>query len=188
MCAADHGEILPDEADDLVRTAMRQMTGVFTQLDRAMIAKRLRDGRRIKAARAATPRGVPAPDMSEDRFLDRELTGQAVQPGDHHPSAGPAPPGTPIPGCRPSLGQAAELTPSVGGPHRSSVVAALGPRLRDRRRGLNHVPVLVPAPVSWWAVGHLDSQAQPIGSPPSGLLESSLKRPPLNPDATSPLT
>jgi DNA invertase Pin-like site-specific DNA recombinase len=48
--AADQGEIPRDDPDDPMRTAMRQMQGVFMQLDRAMIAKRLRDGRRIKAA------------------------------------------------------------------------------------------------------------------------------------------
>lgn len=46
--AADQGEILQDDPDDPMRTAMRQMQGVFAQLDRAMITKRLRDGRRIK--------------------------------------------------------------------------------------------------------------------------------------------
>lgn len=48
--AADQGEILKDDPDDPMRTAMRQMQGVFMQLDRALITKRLRDGRRIKAA------------------------------------------------------------------------------------------------------------------------------------------
>lgn len=48
--AADQGEILRDDPDDPMRTAMRQMQGVFMQLDRALIAKRLRDGRRLKAA------------------------------------------------------------------------------------------------------------------------------------------
>jgi DNA invertase Pin-like site-specific DNA recombinase len=48
--AADQGEILRDDPDDPMRTAMRQVQGVFAQLDRAMIAKRLRDGRRVKAA------------------------------------------------------------------------------------------------------------------------------------------
>lgn len=36
--------------DDSMRTAMRQVQGVFAQLDRAMITKRLRDGRKAKAA------------------------------------------------------------------------------------------------------------------------------------------
>lgn len=48
--AADQGEILANDPDDPMRTAMRQMQGVFAQLDRAMIAKRLRDGRKMKAA------------------------------------------------------------------------------------------------------------------------------------------
>lgn len=44
------GEVLKDDPDDPMRTAMRQMVGVFAQLDRAMVAKRLRDGRKAKAA------------------------------------------------------------------------------------------------------------------------------------------
>lgn len=48
--AADQGEILRDDPSDPMRTAIRQMQGVFMQLDRALIAKRLRDGRRLKAA------------------------------------------------------------------------------------------------------------------------------------------
>ncbi|GAA5140379.1 recombinase family protein [Pseudonocardia adelaidensis] len=47
--AADQGEILQDDPDDPMRTAMRQVQGVFAQLDRAMIVKRLSDGRRAKA-------------------------------------------------------------------------------------------------------------------------------------------
>jgi DNA invertase Pin-like site-specific DNA recombinase len=47
---ADYGEVLADDPDDPMRTALRQVAGVFAQLDRALIAKRLRDGRRAKAA------------------------------------------------------------------------------------------------------------------------------------------
>jgi len=44
------GEILPDDPDDPMRTAIRQVMGVFAQLDRALIAKRMRNGRKAKAA------------------------------------------------------------------------------------------------------------------------------------------
>ncbi len=47
---ADDGEVRQDDADDPMRTAIRQMRGVFAQLDRAMVVKRLRDGRRAKEA------------------------------------------------------------------------------------------------------------------------------------------
>jgi DNA invertase Pin-like site-specific DNA recombinase len=47
---ADAGEVLPDDPSDPMRTAMRQMAGVFAQLDRALVVKRLRDGREAKAA------------------------------------------------------------------------------------------------------------------------------------------
>ena len=48
--AAEGGEVHEDDPDDPMRTAMRQMRGVFAQLDRAQIVKRLRDGRRSKAS------------------------------------------------------------------------------------------------------------------------------------------
>jgi len=49
--AADTGKVHKDDPDDPMRTAMRQMAGVFAELDRAMTVKRLRDGRRAKAAK-----------------------------------------------------------------------------------------------------------------------------------------
>lgn len=48
MFTADDGELREDDPDDPMRTAIRQMRGVFAQLDRAIVVKRLRDGRRAK--------------------------------------------------------------------------------------------------------------------------------------------
>ena len=39
-----------DDVDDPMRIAMREMAGVFAGLDRRMVVKRLRDGRKAKAA------------------------------------------------------------------------------------------------------------------------------------------
>lgn len=47
---ADDGELLKDDPDDIMRTAMRQMVGVFAELDRKTLVKRMRDGRKAKAA------------------------------------------------------------------------------------------------------------------------------------------
>ena len=47
---ADAGEVLRDDPDDPMRTAMRQMVGVFAELDRRTLTKRLRDGRAAKKA------------------------------------------------------------------------------------------------------------------------------------------
>jgi DNA invertase Pin-like site-specific DNA recombinase len=47
---ADSGEVLQDDPDDPMRRAMRQVIGVFAELDRSMVTKRLRDGRKAKAA------------------------------------------------------------------------------------------------------------------------------------------
>lgn len=44
------GEVLQDDPDDPMRRAMRQMAGVFFELERAVIRKRLRDGRAMKRA------------------------------------------------------------------------------------------------------------------------------------------
>lgn len=82
----DMGEIKRDDPDDPMRTAMRQMAGVFAQLERAMIAKRLRDGRRIKAANGGKGSGsypygwsrdgeVPAEQRVLVRMLDRSQRG-----------------------------------------------------------------------------------------------------------------
>jgi DNA invertase Pin-like site-specific DNA recombinase len=55
----DLGEVLRDDPDDPMRTAMRQMAGVFGQLERAMIASRMRAGRRLKAERGGYACGAP---------------------------------------------------------------------------------------------------------------------------------
>lgn len=82
---ADGGEVLADDPDDPMRTAMRQMMGVFAELERAMIAKRLRDGRRAKAqAGGYAGGGIPygqtvadaelAPDAAEQSVIARIQT------------------------------------------------------------------------------------------------------------------
>ena len=43
-----YGEVPRDDPDDPMRTAMRQVAGVFAELDRRLIVKRLRDGRKAK--------------------------------------------------------------------------------------------------------------------------------------------
>lgn len=53
-------EVLRDDPDDPMRTAMRQMAGVFAELDRRMVVKKLRDGRRSKARKGQHAVG-PAP-------------------------------------------------------------------------------------------------------------------------------
>lgn len=50
LFTVDGGEIVQDDPDDPMRTAMRQMMGVFAQLDRAMTISKMRAGKRAKAA------------------------------------------------------------------------------------------------------------------------------------------
>lgn len=57
--SVDQGEIFRDDPDDPMRTAMRQMVGVFGELERAMIGKRLRDGRKHKASNGGFAYGSP---------------------------------------------------------------------------------------------------------------------------------
>jgi DNA invertase Pin-like site-specific DNA recombinase len=45
----DQGEVLRDDPDDPMRTAMRRMAGVMYELDRRLVVPRLRRGRRLKA-------------------------------------------------------------------------------------------------------------------------------------------
>ena len=56
---ADHGEHLEDDESDPMRTAMRQMRGVFHQLDRGLIRKRLREGRQAKDQQGGYAFGAP---------------------------------------------------------------------------------------------------------------------------------
>lgn len=66
----DGGEVMQDDPDDPMRTAMRQMMGVFHQLERSMITKRLRDGRRTKHEKGGYAYGSPPYGYrSEDREL-----------------------------------------------------------------------------------------------------------------------
>ena len=86
-CAAfsvDLGEIPQDDPEDPMRTALRQMVGVFAELERGMIAARLRSGRRLKAERGGYAGGAPrygyraaqgdlVPDEGESPTVDRIL-------------------------------------------------------------------------------------------------------------------
>lgn len=68
---ADHGEHLEDDASDPMRTAMRQMRGVFHQLDRGLIIKRLTEGRAAKGSKGGYAYGAP---RFGQRVVDNELT------------------------------------------------------------------------------------------------------------------
>ena len=73
------GEVLPDDPNDPMRTAMRQMMGVFAELDRGQIAKRLRDGRQAKASAGGYAGGSPPYGWkAEGRELVADPAEQAV--------------------------------------------------------------------------------------------------------------
>ena len=55
-----NGEVLPDDDSDPMRTAMRQMMGVFAQLERATVVGRLKAGRERKAETGGYVHGAPA--------------------------------------------------------------------------------------------------------------------------------
>jgi DNA invertase Pin-like site-specific DNA recombinase len=69
------GEVLADDPDDPMRTAIRQFMGIFAQLDRALIAKRMRNGRKAKAA-AGGYAGYGSPAFGQ-RSVDTELVTDA---------------------------------------------------------------------------------------------------------------
>jgi DNA invertase Pin-like site-specific DNA recombinase len=85
------GEIPRDDPDDPMRTAMRQVAGVFAELDKRLTVKRLRDGRRAKRERGGYAEGgVPlgyvavdgelGPDRLQQETLKRiiELRGEGL--------------------------------------------------------------------------------------------------------------
>ena len=55
----DQGSVLADDPDDPVRTFVRQVLGAVSQLDAAMISRRLRRGRQHKAERGGYAHGGP---------------------------------------------------------------------------------------------------------------------------------
>jgi DNA invertase Pin-like site-specific DNA recombinase len=56
---AEGGEVLEDDPNDPVRRAMRQMRGVFSELEKGLIVKRLRDGRHAKSDAGGYGVGAP---------------------------------------------------------------------------------------------------------------------------------
>jgi DNA invertase Pin-like site-specific DNA recombinase len=56
--AADQGEVLKDDPDDPMRTAMRKIMAVFDELDKAVAVQRMRKGREAKAAEGRHAVGV----------------------------------------------------------------------------------------------------------------------------------
>lgn len=82
VLAFDQGEVPEDDPDDPMRTAMRQMMGVFAQLDRGMIVARLRRGKRLAAENGRrvggrspygyrAVRGALEPDETEQEAIKR---------------------------------------------------------------------------------------------------------------------
>lgn len=56
----DDAEVREDDDDDPMRAFVRQVMGAVHQLDAATVAKRLRDGRKAKAAKGGYAGGAPA--------------------------------------------------------------------------------------------------------------------------------
>lgn len=77
--AYESGEVLADDPKDPYRTAMRQMAGVFAQLERNLIVKRLRTGRKAKAAAGGFAYGAPAyGQQAVDKVLVEKPAEQAT--------------------------------------------------------------------------------------------------------------
>jgi DNA invertase Pin-like site-specific DNA recombinase len=71
-------EVARDDPDDPMRTAMRQMAGVFNELNRRLIVKQLRDGRTTKAAKGGHATGSPPYGWRTDK--DGETPNGALVP------------------------------------------------------------------------------------------------------------
>lgn len=74
--SVETGEVLRDDPDDPMRTFTRQVFGAVAQLDRAMIVKRLRAGRRAKAEAGGYAYGAP---RYGTRAKDRRLVADAAE-------------------------------------------------------------------------------------------------------------
>lgn len=73
--ACDQGEVRKDDPDDPMRDAIRKMQGVFAELDRKLVVKRLRDGRKAKAATGRKAVGAYAfGTMGAGKGRDRDAT------------------------------------------------------------------------------------------------------------------
>jgi DNA invertase Pin-like site-specific DNA recombinase len=83
--AVPPAEVPRDDPDDPMRTAMRKMAGVFGELERMLIAKRLRDGRKAKAARGGHATGSPPYGWRVDKPNPSNPHGALVrEPAEQH--------------------------------------------------------------------------------------------------------
>jgi len=87
--AADAGESHADDADDPMRTAMRQMTGVFAQLERGMIRARMARGKRAAAAQGRYTSANPPAENSGRVGLAIRLLPSAPARRAGSPACGP---------------------------------------------------------------------------------------------------
>lgn len=62
----DGGEVLEDDPDDPMRTAIRQMRGVFAQLERGLIRQRMAKGKREKSSQGGYVGGAPPFGFTSD--------------------------------------------------------------------------------------------------------------------------
>jgi DNA invertase Pin-like site-specific DNA recombinase len=75
----DDGEVPEDDPDQPMRTALRKIRGVIAELERAMIAKRMRDGRHLKREQGGYVGGnVPLGYRVEGHELVVDKEGQAT--------------------------------------------------------------------------------------------------------------
>jgi DNA invertase Pin-like site-specific DNA recombinase len=71
------GEVLADDPDDPMRKAFRQFMGIIAEIDRAMVAKRMRNGRKAKAA-AGGYAGYGSPAFGQ-QSIDAELVADEAE-------------------------------------------------------------------------------------------------------------
>lgn len=77
---ADAGEVPEDDPDDPMRTFVRHVMGAANQLEKAMIVKRMRDGRKLKAERGGYAYGAPPFGQRADggELVEDETEAEAV--------------------------------------------------------------------------------------------------------------
>ena len=127
----DHGEHLADDDDDPMRTFVRQVMGAAAQLERGLIVKRLKSGRRTKAAGGGYAYGAPAygyqavnkqlvEDPEEMQVLERMLAWKEEGMG--------------VRGIAARLNEAGVLSKRGGKWHPTTVSRAIDPEARAAAR------------------------------------------------------
>lgn len=128
---ADRGEHLPDDDDDPMRTFVRQVMGAAAQLERGLIVKRLKSGRRTKAASGGYAHGAPAYGQ---KAVNNELATDATEAAVLKQMRALAAEGISVRGIADLLNEQGVPSKRGGKWHPTTVARLLNPQAREYAR------------------------------------------------------